>query len=401
MSRWPSLTTAAMTPVWDAVRQRLEQSGVDNRGRVALAALAPEARLALGGLLGRQPSSRLDLAMLERSLRRIGVADTLPEALAVLGHPVSPEPARRRREAARGRDARRAAREAAAAWPEEWAGGWIDAVIRAGVLRGFDAAEAVDLVARVRRVLDAITVGPEGMARVELAATVLGDAHALDTGTRMETAVVRALAARSGGGGDPWEAAGVQHNLTSGPALTWNLPVTAPSGLAALVGAATTAGLPLHLSRFALERFPIEATGEVLVVENPRVVEAAAQARSAKALVSADGAPSIAVQTLIRQLLVSGVRILYHGDFDTAGLVLCARLAAAGVEPWRMTAADYRAALAAADASGVLLPLDDTAPPPTPWDPELADVFAAERRIVHEERLIAELIATPTEARPS
>lgn len=389
-----------MAPVWEAVRHRLEVRGVDNRGKVKLPPLDAESRLTMTALLQRPPAAQLDLARVERELRRYGVGRDLPSALSELGFPVSPEPARRRAEAAAGRDARAAARDEAATWPEPWAEEWIDGVIRAGLLRRLDLDAALELVRQTRRVLDALDERAARidlpLSRVDLAADVLGHAHALDTGSRMEVAVSRALVLRAGPV-DPrtaWEDAGVHLDLTSGPALTWNLPYLAGSGLGRLVGAATAAGVPVHLTRLALASHPVRvpAGAEVLVVENPRVVEAGAQRRSPLALVSAGGSPSGAVQLLVRQLLEAGAHVRYHGDFDTAGLVLCARMAAVGVVPWRMTADDYRGALAAADADGVRLPVEPTPPPSTPWDPELHDVFASKRRIVHEERLLPGLL---------
>jgi len=383
-----------MAPVWEAVRHRLEARGTDNRGRVALPALDTEARLALGALLGRAPSSQVNLTALEVALRDLGVGADLAAALAVLGHPVSPDPAVRRAESAAGRAARAAARDEAARWPEGWAPEWIDAVVRAGVLRGLSVEAAVALVRDARRVLDAVVAGAPGVARVELSARVLGDSHALDVGCRLEVAVGRALATRMPGAADPWEAAGVHPDLTSGPVLTWNLPVAPGSGLHAVVAAATAAGVPVHLTRFALADHPVSVTdgATILVVENPRIVEAAVQRRSGRSLVSANGSPSLAVQMLVRQLVDGGADVRYHGDFDSAGLVLCARMADAGVVPWRMTAADYRSALVAAEAEGVALPVDPSPAPPTPWDPALAEAFAADRRVVHEERLLPALL---------
>ncbi|MCM3886157.1 DUF2399 domain-containing protein [Frankia sp. R82] len=41
----------------------------------------------------------------------------------------------------------------------------------------------------------------------------------------------------------------------------------------------------------------------------------------------------------------------YHGDFDAAGLAMAARACHAGCTPFRMSAADYRVAVAAAHAT--------------------------------------------------
>ncbi len=79
----------------------------------------------------------------------------------------------------------------------------------------------------------------------------------------------------------------------------------------------------------------------------------------------------------------------HHGDFDPDGVAITARLHAAGVVPWRMTAADYTGALAAAARAGVEL-REITGPvPPTPWDPELQRVMT---HAVDEERVMDGLL---------
>lgn len=391
-----------MAPLWSAVRRRLERYGAENRGRVRTPVLDAAGRLTVKSLLGRPSAPALiDLAELEASLVRLGVGADLPGALAALGFGISEAGALRRAARARGSAARQAARDSAAAWPEPWAEAWVDGVIRAGLLRDLDAGGAVETVGDVRRVLDEIErrsrEGSGPIARVDLAAQVLGDAHRLDSGRRLEAAVSRALALRTEQR-DPdraawaWTSAGVDLDLTSGPVLTWRLP--AVGGLAPVVDAATTAGIPVHLSRMALRTHPIRIRdgAEVLVVENPRIVEAAAQQRVERAVVSAGGSPSGAVQLLVHQLLDAGAVVLYHGDFDSAGLTLCARMAARGVRPWRMTAADYLDALGSAAREGVRLPTEPRRPPRTPWDPQLSEELDRRRLVVHEERLLPALL---------
>ena len=400
MSIPESLGSGELDALWERVRERLERSGVDNRGRLQIPDLSPVGRLALQSLIDHRPRTMLDLAVLEAALRRLDVGDDLPTAIAVLGFPVSDEPAARRADQARRRRAHAAARDACDAWPEPWTQEWIDDVIRAGVLRGFEAEQARDLVRQVRQVLDRLEQSPAGRtSRVDLAAQILGSAHALDAGTRLEAAVTRALRFELGDDESRslWERAGVHLDLTSAPALTWGIPLKSECGLATLLTAATTSGIPLHLSRFALECQPVQVAAgtKLLVVENPRIVEAAAQVRSSTPVISTNGQPSSAVVLLLAQLHESGARLYYHGDFDTPGLAICARMMTLGLTPWRMNARDYREALDAADAEGTRLPQDSLSPGPTPWDPALRELFDRERRIVHEERLLPSLLETP------
>lgn len=395
----PSLTADGLDEVWDRVRDRLERRGTDNRGRVNLPPLSSRARLTLGALLRRPPGLTIDLAVLERSLRALDIGPDLAGALSQLGHPVSEGPTLLRAERAAGRAAREAARTEAGSWPEPWAPSWIDEVIGAGGLRGLDAPEAVRFVRRVRSILDELD-GPGTSAapwgRVDLAAKVLGSAHALDTGTRLEAAATRALVYLLGPADrrDLWEQAGAHLDLTSGPALTWRLPVATWSPLHALAEQATALGVPVHLTQFALRRHPIhvQASADILVVENPRIVEAAAQSDAAIPMIATNGNPSGAVRLLLAQLLDAGAMLRYHGDFDAAGLAMCARMAAAGLVPWRMDATDYLEALATADAAGVELPVDAMVAGPTPWDPDLRQEFDRDRRIVHEERILPYLL---------
>jgi len=339
----------------------------------------------------------VDLAALEAGLVRLGIGNDLAAALAALGHDVSDEPARRRAERAERREARHVARAIAADWAEPWAREWIDEVIRAGVLRGLRAEQARDVLHCVQKVLDYLGQDrPAPISRVDLAARLLGSAHALDNGTRLEAAVARALVFKLGPTDyrDLWAQAGVHLDLTSAPALTWRLPLSNDCGLARLAATALDGGIPLHLSRFSLETYPavVPRGSRILVVENPRIVEAAAQMRAATPVVSTNGRPSSTVLLLLAQLREAGAELPYHGDFDAAGLAICESLTRQGVVPWRMTTADYLAALATADDQGAILPHDLHAPGPTPWDPTLQPTFDQERRIVHQERLLPGLI---------
>jgi uncharacterized protein (TIGR02679 family) len=392
-----SLRLRELDPLWARVRVRLEARGPGCRGRVPLPNLSSSGKLALKSLLGRPLGKTVDLAAVEAGLARLGIGDDLALALSKLGHDVSGEGARRRANRAERKEVRNAARGIACQWPEPWAPKWIDEVIRVGILRGFDREQARGLLRQVRAVVDHLEQDrPAPISRVDLAARVLGSAHALDNGTRVEAAVARAIAFRLGPAGrrDLWAQAGVHFDLTSVPALTWRLPLADRCGLSNVAASALNAGIPLHLSRFALEAHPVdvESGSRILVVENPRIVEAAAQRQASTPIVSTNGSPSSTVLLLLTQLLEAGADLRYHGDFDTAGFAICERMMRLGLAPWRMSTADYRAALAAADVECAVLPRETLAPGATPWDPALQQEFGEERRIVHQERLLPGLI---------
>ena len=172
--------------------------------------------------------------------------------------------------------------------------------------------------------------------------------------------------------------------------LTWGLPALGAAGVADAVRAMTAAGLPMQLSVLALRASPlaVAAGTPVLVVENPRLVEAAAERRLAAAVLCTNGNPTTAPNLAVAQLRACGARLRYHGDFDAPGLAMTGRARDAGCEPFRMSAPDYLAALAEASAAGVELPRDAAAAPTTPWDPALAVAFDKHRAVVHEERVM-------------
>lgn len=393
-----SLTSPAMSSVWRAIQDRLESRGLDNRGRVRLPSLSREARLAVTGLLGREPTSTLDLTAVETALIGLDIGTDLPSAIGNLGFAPSPEPAARRAARAERETARSAVRSAAIEWPEPWSTEWIDEVIGAGLLKGLNPSGAVALVKSVRRILDRLdaTSADGPISRTDLAATVLGSSHALDSGTALEAVVARALIHRTESEviERAWESVGVHTDQVSGAALTWALPVLPTSGLHGMVTAAAEAGVPVHLTRYALSTHPVrvDAGTTILVTENPRVVEAAAQRSIDRATITTNGNPSNAVRLLLDQLLACGARLLYHGDFDVPGLAICARMEQLGLSPWLMDSARYRAAVDSAAADGVDLPIETRTAGVTPWDPSLQDAMNAVRRIVHEERLLDDLL---------
>lgn len=397
MSVPSSLRSQELDRIWARVRERLEAHD-GSRGRLKLPDLSSASKLVLKSLLGRPVKQSLDLSALEAGFAKLDVGGNLEDALAALGQPVSGVNALLRAERAARRQAREAARSMAASWPEPWAQKWIDEVIRAGVLRGLDVAGAASLLQGVRAVLNHIEeCNHAPVSRVELAAQVLGSSHALDSGTRMEVAVARALALRLGPTNtqELWAQAGVHLDLTSAPVLTWGLPLKEECGLFTLARSALDAHIPLHLSRFALQAHPVlvDRGTRILVAENPRVVEAAAQLRSAAPVICSNGWPGSAVLLLIGQLLDAGAELAYHGDFDTAGLAICERMMRLGLTPWQMDAQNYRAAIAAADAAGAVLLKERQAPGATPWDVSLQPLLDEVRRAVHEERLLPGLIA--------
>ncbi|MDA8045664.1 MAG: DUF2399 domain-containing protein [Actinomycetota bacterium] len=395
-----SLRSPDLDPVFRAVQRRLERYGTSRRGRMKLPGeLTGRGRYLLRALQDGSGRSDVDLDALEKRLAELGVGNDLAGSLRSLGYAVSAEPAQRRRSRQNAAQARQAARDEVGGWDEDWAGEWIEGMVRGGAFAGLEADKAVDLVRSARAVLDRIDAGadaPDGLSRVDLAAAVLGDSHALDPGTVYSAAVTRALMLRHGGSPrQAWERAGVSLDRVSAPVLTWGLVPVAGNGLFALMSEALALDVPLHLSQLALRRHPLAVAegSDVLVVENPRVVEAACERRAAFPVVALNGNPAGAARLLIQQLLDCGASLRYHGDFDAAGLRICGRMHRLGLRPWRMDGGSYVEALAEAEAAGARLPRDSHRPPPTPWDPDLQLIFDEHRLIVHEERLLPMLLS--------
>lgn len=422
-----SLLDASLQPVWARVRRHLDRHGPQRRGAIAVPDVDPASELTLRSLLGRV-NKRLDLSQLETALVERGMGADLSEVLTRLGHPPSAAAAQRRSDRARAAAAKSVLRDAAESWPEPWARDWADAAIKAGLHGGLDRSEVETLAQDVRRLLDHLdhydTLGadtaprprpepdPRGTpgreepampcesrpaSRTELAAALFGSSHALDQGTRLASFVTRALRCRLGEpavGRELWEASGIHADRVSAPALTWAIPAEGESPLDRVIQAASGGGLLLHISLLAMLRHPLKVLADtpVLVVENPRLVEAAAEGGLGYCAIATNGNPTTAVTTLVQQLRESGARLWYHGDFDAAGIAICRRMHDLGCRPWMMDAQDYQDAVGRAERSSVRLDRDARGCGPTPWDPALEEVFDARRLIVHEEFVLDEVL---------
>ncbi|MDQ4070236.1 MAG: DUF2399 domain-containing protein, partial [Actinomycetota bacterium] len=229
----------------------------------------------------------------------------------------------------------------------------------------------------------------DGVGLASLAADLLGDAHALDRGRPTASYVLDAVAAIRGrsratdaeGARLLWEEVGVVPDPLSSTVLVLGLRPAA-------------AEEPVVLTLDQLRRRPVPplpAGDLAFIVENPALVsEAVARGWSGPPLVCSSGRPSIAVITLLRQLGAHGATLAQHADFDAGGLRITSWLAErAGTTPWRMTAADYLAAVA--------LPRDRVPfrgrLPPSPWDPALQGAMETRGVAVHEEELRGELLS--------
>jgi uncharacterized protein (TIGR02679 family) len=401
---------------WDALAERLERNGLQPSGRLSAGPLDRHERHALTDLLGRPVTTdrtAVDLSALDDRLRsRSGVG--LVEAVEqVRGAPLVDRPAVRQLQSRR-RDApvlavgRWLDDHPDVEWP--WLEPWMQDLRRDGILaRDPDPVKLVVLALDVlwdRRAFlhekghdggGSRAVPEQPVARTELAARTAHDAHALDDDRRLSSVVLRALVARTGSdlptGGSAsarralWETAGVLSDTVSSTCLTLQLRPDPSWPAGERMGAYADAGVPLHVTWWDLRSGLTPAREQdVLVCENPRVLEAVAErSLPGTAVICTSGRPALVVTELLARVRDSESDIRYHGDFDWPGIAMANELVLRfGARPWRMSADDYLAEPAS-------LPLSP-APVEPLWDPELGAAMRHRGLAVHEEAVLAELL---------
>jgi uncharacterized protein (TIGR02679 family) len=267
-----------------------------------------------------------------------------------------------------------------------------------------DTALAETLLAQADAVMRRLPA--PGLARAQLAAQALGNAHALDAGQPVASLVLaawryasarrdaalntEAAASSDAPDGDAqageerardiWARAGVLVNELARPALALNLP---------LAGAASFApGEPFYLSLRRLLREPpawAVQNRDVYVCENPNLLAIVTDRLGARCapLVCTDGMPAAAQRTLLDQLCAAGARLHYHGDFDWPGLQIANHvLRRWQARPWQMHASDYEAALETAPRKQRDLTASEIV---ASWDPQLAAAMCRHGLTIAEE----------------
>lgn len=404
MSDLPTwITDPAAASAWERIRVRFEQAGLVPLGSVTAPLTSRAQRQAVGALLGRTVTSdriRIDLAALDTRLRERSGAGGLQEVLTRLaGRAPQDRPALR---AAAGDARDRPLAVAAELVGAVWAGEWIAGLRRTGLLTNREDAEGVARAsAAVLNELTAPDRPRRTQSRVELGARLLGDSHALDRDRLVHHVVLRGLAAASAvppptgsrRREELWAAYGVEPDLLSRTCLVWGLRVEGEEPLAQRLALAAETGDPVHVTEWDLRRAgplrPVPGT-RVLVCENPRVVEACAEAGlSGWASVCTSGEPNLVVDRVLTELVAGGATLLYHGDFDWPGVAIANRaIAKYAVRPWRMAAEDYVQALSPGAPELVGRPVEPC------WDAELGAAMRTYGRVVHEESVLASLVST-------
>jgi uncharacterized protein (TIGR02679 family) len=305
----------------------------------------------------------------------------------------------RRRDAAARREAPFAA---ATAWLEHrsvrleplppWVDTWVADRSRTGLVTSW--ADGTDLLQTALALLEERgSFTGDGaprsfMARTELAATIAGDAHALDEGSRLAALVLRAAAARAGTGPPTsaserrvlWESLGVVNDRVSTTCLVWGLAGQEHRVADRVPG-------PTHLTWWDLdEGFVLPPRPVVLICENPRTLEAlAALGPPDLGVVCTMGRPNLVVTEVLGRLAGSDARLFYHGDFDWPGVAMAnAAVERFRAQPWLMGASDYLAGRGSQPLKG--------APVEPLWDPELGPAMRHRGVAVHEEAALDRLV---------
>lgn len=366
---------------------------------------------ALALLIGLPPHStrsvRIDIARFDAALQDAGMANSLYEALEKLDGPLV-----NRTEAKAELQSRwSSATDGQGLHPSLCA--WLQGSSAVGLLKRVSKQEpqtAHLLLKQAHAVMQRLPA--QGLTRAQLAADELGNAHALDTGQAVATVVLAALqygastdeqqspseeATEIAGSArrpservrDIWARSGVLVNELARPALFLNLPVRTP--LASLAAP----GEPGYLSlRQLLRTLPAWDVADqiIYVCENPNIVSIAADRLGAACapLVCTDGMPAAAQRVLLKQLSDAGAKLLYHGDFDWAGIHIAnnvMKLCRCG--PWRFGSEHYLQALETAPPKD--RDLEETGIAAS-WDQTLTEAMQSHGIAIAEEAVASLLV---------
>ncbi|MEV6713350.1 DUF2399 domain-containing protein [Lentzea sp. NPDC051208] len=326
---------------------RLARETMEGGGRSAFSFRVEDARTAtvLGELLRKpiaHPARRqISLARLDEHIRAHG--SSLPEVLeSVHGKPVGLSTAE---ESSTADAVLRFALREHGLLSRPWAAAWIEHVRRYGKI----PQPALPMIANQAAAILA-KLSPEPRQWTTRFALAGND---LDDGRPLARIVGKALRLA----GTDWERAGVLPDAYSGPVLT------------------SQGYLTLHDTLDA---------AAVTVVRSPRLLESGVPG---PLVVLPDGLTPQARHHL------DGRTVRCHNDFTPDGIrTVNEVLAWTGGTAWRMSAADYREAVATLIARGVELPTLNSRPETASWDPDLAGTMATTGLMVTEEHVLPSLL---------
>lgn len=403
------LAQSALDRLWAAARSRLERNGLEATGTIKLRDVGFEERNALSLLLARpvtRPEVTIRLAELDQRLRATAAGRGLVGLLGELGPPLSNR--RAARTAARAErielwSAAEAHLSTTCLVDRPWAQQWLDEARRGGaVARQLPDAAAATLhqAIQILSLLFAPAPAP-AWGRGELATRATGSAHGLDDDTLLSRLVLRGIA-RAHGAEFPGDAAGrralwrlgsVTPDEVSSTVLTYGLRPTGGAWRESALRERADHSMETHLTLRELRslELAVHPGTRIHICENPRIVEAAADAGCTRPLVCTSGSAATAVLTLLDMLMRSGsdCAFAYHGDFDWPGIALANRIVGRyKARPWRMSADDYEHLLAHVEALGSPQLALSGSPEAADWDPELHSAMQEMGIALHEESAI-------------
>lgn len=384
----------ALMPLWAAVHARLSTGRPVSQVKVG--PLNLDEQTAVADLLGsaRLPGAHLTISMAKLDdlvLRRTGL-DSRGIVTRLIG-PIGDRAAERREATERRTELWDwlAGHPVVVAQPA--LGPWVNDVRRAGLIEKSVSRTKSELE-KVLKVLAELPAA--GQPLPALADEVLRDTHALDEGKRCANLVLKALVAIYDVPAPVdaperralWERAGIADDQFSSTVLVAGL--RAQGGVVGgVLGLCAEAGVAAALTLQQLRGTTrlIGTPPDVWVFENPSVLAVALDRFGMRCppLVCTSGWPSSAGILLLNRLRDAGSALHYHGDFDGEGLRIAANVVArTAAEPWRMTTADYLAAVADGPPVGRVTEV--------PWDPQLAPSLDEAGHTVPEERLAMVLL---------
>ncbi|RAS63658.1 uncharacterized protein DUF3323 [Lentzea atacamensis] len=326
---------------------RLARETMEGGGRSAFSFRVEDAHTAtvLGELLRKpvtHPARRqISLARLDEHIRAHG--STLPEVLeAVHGRPVGMSTSE---EASTADAVLKFALREHGLLHAPWAADWIEHVRRYGKI----PQPALPMIAnQAAAILAGLSAEPRRWTtRFALAG------NDLDDGRPLTRVVQKALLLA----GTDWERSGVLPDAYSDPVLTSEGYLTLNDTL---------------------------ESQEVLVVRSPRLLESGVPG---PLMVLPNGLTPQAKHHL------DGKTVRCHNDFTPDGIRAANEILAwTGGTAWRMSAADYREAVATLIARGVELPTLNSRPSGASWDPDLAETMATTGLMVTEEHVLPSLL---------
>jgi uncharacterized protein (TIGR02679 family) len=381
-----------LAKLWDELARRMGSSAA-RVASVSLRDLEPGERVAISDLLGSD--REIDASVTLRTSRLTAALsieiDELRELVERLRGPLPNRAAEREAERVRREKLWAWAQKRFAPWP---LAEWLSSLRTSGVPRG-DCDAHQRRLEQIGVVLDRLP--SDGVVLSMLARDATGDPHGLDWGTWTTNRVLDALsiihkrpsAENAEQARSLWDLVGVVPDRHSVGVTVLGLRAVGSDPLAVALRDMAKQAEPFTITLSQLQRWPVHIREpRAFLFENAFVLSRAAlRDWGAPPIICTAGWPNTAVFLLCKQLRESGAVLFHHGDFDPKGIEIAGYLRdRAGVEPWRMTAEDYRP-LASCSITDLACSVAETN-----WAPDLATAMNEKGKIVYEEDVVDALL---------